>query len=929
MAKVLEGKYSPRKENENEATVPANREVRRTTESDCDEVLKHDVMDPLAVQTEDCDEVFKHDVMDPLAVQTDIDLPPSSQVRIIKPSVPNPYENNSWLAIEIEKLLNMKSRMANSKFKFEVNSEAASSNFIKLAKNDFKLEELLNPEKRCMTSYGSEFKEVNELEGLLSKHHRWNDLKEKLTKGCEYHLEDLPEDQRLQDLQERIERGNHKSAEKHDKFLSDAMKKEIEIGWALIIPEEEAMKIPFIEIAPLGVAEHLGISEEGVYAPKLRLTHDLSFPGAISAESINSRIDQERMEPIMFGHCLLRIIHQIVALRRKYPSNKIFIRKEDLKSAYRRMHLEAKSALRSAVRVKLNDVWYVLISLRLPFGGSSCPPDFCLMSDIICDVTNDLLLCEDWDESRVFSNLSDFVPQDEIMADNIPFAKAEDLAVPVPTKDKGSFDVFIDDFIGVTVDIGRNKERLKLAPGTVVHAVANVTDDKMDVKRDNFIAQDKCEAEGAIAEERICLGWDLHTRSLLVKLPSHKYIVWSGDVQKIIDRRSISHADLLSLIGKLENVITMVKMMGHFMNNFYSLEEKAFAAKPHSVKITARAKADAELHLKCLKMARNGISMNLLTFRKPNHLIIGDACEHGLGAFNVESGIGYRFIIPEKLRGRAHINLLEFLTQVIQIWLDALDGRITKGTCILAMGDNMSSMGWMRRSNFKEVVEGTGELESNEEWAIKQDISRKLAEIILEQEACLYSQWFAGTQNVATDSISRDGLYLSLKSHVAMLKHYIPKQTLANLNLKPLPKEIVSWIGSLLQRMPVQERRLVKPKPSELLLGVVRTTFSSESAFLKKFSLTDFPNSEKISSSQHLLKQCESQPSVEEIRQLWYSRPSNPPSHMWHRPSGQATGQTPDWTSTVRLVSSSKNSGEDTRTRTRTGRSRKRFRHQS
>ena len=36
--------------------------------------------------------------------------------------------------------------MANSKFKFEVNPEAASSNFKQLAENDFNLEELLNPE---------------------------------------------------------------------------------------------------------------------------------------------------------------------------------------------------------------------------------------------------------------------------------------------------------------------------------------------------------------------------------------------------------------------------------------------------------------------------------------------------------------------------------------------------------------------------------------------------------------------------------------------------------------------------------------------------------------------------------------------------------------------------------------------------------------
>ena len=399
------------------------------------------------------------------------------------------------------------------------------------------------------------------------------------------------------------------------------------------------------------------------------------------------------------------------------------------------MHLRANSARKSAVRVKIKGKWYILITLRLPFGGSSCPPDFCLMSDIICDVTNDLLLCENWDETKTRSILSDFVPDDELLDDNIPFAQAEDLAVDIPINDKGCFDVYIDDFIGVTVDIGNNKERLKVAPGTVIQAIASVTDDELGVKRDLLIAQDKCEAEGAIAEERICLGWDLHTRSLLAQLPPHKCLAWSGDLQNFIDRKTISHDDLISLIGKLENVITIVTMMGHFMNNLYSLEEKAFAAIPHSVKIPQRAKEDAKLHRTCLEKARQGISMNILTFRKPTHVIIGDACEHGLGAANLESGVGWRFIIPENLRGRAHINLLEFLTQAIQIWLDAIEGRIKKNSCVLAMGDNTASMGWLKRSNFKEKLPECEELESNDEWAVKQDIARKVANIIMEKDA--------------------------------------------------------------------------------------------------------------------------------------------------------------------------------------------------
>ena len=280
----------------------------------------------------------------------------------------------------------------------------------------------------------------------------------------------------------------------------------------------------------------------------------------------------------MFGHCLSWVLHQIIALRKKYPDGKIFIMKEDLKSAYRRMHLEAKSAVRSAVRVEINGEWNVLISLRLPFRGSSCPPDFCLMSDIICDVTNNLLRCDKWNKSKVHSLLSDFVPPDEELDKKIPLAQAEDLAVPIQTKNIGSFKVFIDNFTGVTVDIGNNKERLKVAPGTVIHAVSNITEDDLGVKRDHFIAKDKwCQAEGALAECRICLGWNLDTRRLTVELPTHKFIAWSRDVDMLISRKSISHSDLLLLIRKLENVITIVKMMGHFMNNLYSLEEKAFA----------------------------------------------------------------------------------------------------------------------------------------------------------------------------------------------------------------------------------------------------------------------------------------------------------------------------------------------------------------
>ena len=86
--------------------------------------------------------------------------------------------------------------------------------------------------------------------------------------------------------------------------------------------------------------------------------------------------------------------------------------------------------------------------------------------------------------------------------------------------------------------------------------------------------------------------------------------------------------------------------------------------------------------------------MNLRTFRKPTDTTIGDAYENGLRAPHFEPGVVWHWVISEKLRGRAHINLLEFMTQVIQIWLDVIDFRILPQACILTMGYNTESMRW-------------------------------------------------------------------------------------------------------------------------------------------------------------------------------------------------------------------------------------------
>ena len=98
----------------------------------------------------------------------------------------------------------------------------------------------------------------------------------------------------------------------------------------------------------------------------------------------------------MFGHTLLRTIHKIVHIRQNYTYRIIWIRKEDAKSAYKRLHMNADTAILAGVQLKINVGDYLLLSLRLPFGGLPCPPEFYLFSDMITDSINYLMACKDW-----------------------------------------------------------------------------------------------------------------------------------------------------------------------------------------------------------------------------------------------------------------------------------------------------------------------------------------------------------------------------------------------------------------------------------------------------------------------------------------------------------------------------------------------------
>jgi hypothetical protein len=552
------------------------------------------------------------------------------------------------------------------------------------------------------------------------------------------------------------------------------------------------------------------------------------------------------------------------------------------------------------VQLSIDDKDYLLISLRLPFGGSPCPSEFCLLSDMITDAVNDLMNCKIWNPFELRSDYVEMIPPANSLPDEIPFGTAKEMSIELPDDELCKSDVFIDDIISVGVDIDDNLERIIAAPCTIMHAVAHkAKNDETFIPRQNIISKDKNEAEGAPEEIKITLGWELDSRSLLIKLPAHKFKAWSSQVNSFISRKTANEKDLSSVLGRLENVAVLIPSFGHFLNNIRQLEIKAAITKKNQV-INKRAKDDFELALKFLERARMGINMNLITFRVPNKIYICDASEHGLGGFATH-GRAWSYIIPENLRGRAHINLLEFLAQLISIWIDVLENKIEPLDCLLGMGDNTASMGWLRRSNFRENNK------NDQEWLAKQKIARKLANLILDSNTTIYRQWFPGVENVVADSLSRDAYFLDSETHQNFLYSSVKNQVPQKFKIQPVPNEICCFITSTLLLLPVQQHRLMQQKPSELALSNAGCPSLQKSASAARI-LKIFQNSNRTSSSLHLPKQSEKQPSLEQIKMKWWKEQSTPPSHMWHRPSGQTTGQTLDWTSTIRCASSYKNS---------------------
>ena len=197
-------------------------------------------------------------------------------------------------------------------------------------------------------------------------------------------------------------------------------------------------------------------------------------------------------------------------------------------------------------------------------------------------------------------------------------------------------------------------------------------------------------AEGNQEELKIVLGWSINTRLFTVSLPLDKSIAYTKQVKEILKANKSSHKNLESVIGRLERTSYAVPNAKFFLNRLryllYHSNKHGFAY------LTKSTREDLSLHLEFIQKATLCTSINNLVFRHPSHIYYADSCPFGLGGYSLK-GRAWRFYIPFSLRSKHTNNVLEFMAQIICIWIDEIEDNLPPESCCLGYSDSSSSVG--------------------------------------------------------------------------------------------------------------------------------------------------------------------------------------------------------------------------------------------
>ena len=97
---------------------------------------------------------------------------------------------------------------------------------------------------------------------------------------------------------------------------------------------------------------------------------------------------------------------------------------------------------------------------QLTFGGKLCPSEWSALAEPICDLSTALLHEERWDPTTLASPSQSLVPPPVRNQDSTrPLGAGRELVVDVPVNPRGTHDLYLDDIVGLTLDVPGSNNR--------------------------------------------------------------------------------------------------------------------------------------------------------------------------------------------------------------------------------------------------------------------------------------------------------------------------------------------------------------------------------------------------------------------------------------------------------------------------------------
>ena len=141
------------------------------------------------------------------------------------------------------------------------------------------LQRALDANSRSPLGMGLEFRAPKIIEPLYRHHPIWPRTKHILTYGSHWPLEELPEEQRVPNVEEAINFGNHKGATNDPVLLRELVEKDVKYGYCIPLPLCKAKQIPQLLFTPMNIQRQCQntINKMGKIIDKERLTHNQSY----------------------------------------------------------------------------------------------------------------------------------------------------------------------------------------------------------------------------------------------------------------------------------------------------------------------------------------------------------------------------------------------------------------------------------------------------------------------------------------------------------------------------------------------------------------------------------------------------------------------------------------------------------------------------